>query len=123
VPNGLGAEFSRMAEIGYREGLRCYTWAIFANGAAMQTDPSSLDPEERTNKFLALFSIALGFLSIPAALIPICGGIAGLLGLVTGYFGLRSENRRIAYIGIALSAIGLLTALIYGPLSTLFGAH
>lgn len=33
----------------------------------MQTDPASLDPEERTNKWLALFSAALGVLSIPGA--------------------------------------------------------
>jgi hypothetical protein len=89
----------------------------------MQTDPASLDPEERTNKFLALFSVALGVLSIPGALIPICGGIAGLLGLVSGYFGLRSENRRVAIVGLALSSIGLLTAIIYGPLSVLFGSN
>ena len=88
----------------------------------MQTDPASLDPEERTSKFLALFSIALGVLSIPGALIPVCGGIAALLGLGAGYFGLRSENRRMAYVGIALSSIGLLTALIYGPLSQIFGS-
>jgi len=88
----------------------------------MQTDAASLDPEERTNKFLALFSIALGVLSIPGALIPVCGGIAALLGLGAGYFGLRSENRRTAYVGIALSSIGLLTALIYGPLSQIFGS-
>ena len=89
----------------------------------METDPARLDPEERTNKFLALISVALVFLSIPAALIPICGGIAALLGLGAGYFGLRSENRRIAYFGIALSSIGLLTALFYGPLSQIFGAN
>lgn len=89
----------------------------------MQTDPASLDPEERTNKFLALISVALGVLSIPGALIPICGGTAGLLGLASGYFGLRSENRRVAIVGLSLSSIGLLTAIIYGPLSVLFGSN
>jgi hypothetical protein len=89
----------------------------------MQTDPASLDPEERTNKFLALFSIALGILSIPGALLPVCGATAALIGLVTGYFGLRSENRRMAYLGIALSSIGLLTAMVYGPLAVLFGTR
>ena len=89
----------------------------------MQTDPASLDPEERTNKFLALFSIALGILSIPGALLPVCGATAGLIGLVTGYFGLRSENRRMAYLGIAFSSIGLLTAMFYGPLAVLFGTR
>lgn len=82
----------------------------------MQTDPASLDPEERTNKWLALFSAALGVLSIPGALFPACGGAAALTGIATGYFGLRSENRRITIFGIALSAIGFLTAPIYGLL-------
>ena len=80
----------------------------------MDVDPASLDPEERTNKFLALFSVALGIFSIIGALLPICGAILGLLGLGAAYFGRRSESRRLAYVGLALSAIGLITAVLYG---------
>jgi len=79
----------------------------------LEPDYSSLDPEERTNKFLALISVAFGFFSIVAGLIPICGGIIGLIGIVLGYFGMKSEHRKIAIFGIVLSLLGLLTSLIY----------
>ena len=60
----------------------------------MSTEPdyNSLDPEERTNKYWALFSIALGVISLCAALVPICGGASSLLGLGLGMLGLRSES-------------------------------
>ncbi len=79
----------------------------------MEVDPVSLDPEERTNKFWALFSAGLGFLSLCAALMPVCGGSIALLGLVLGYLGMKSEYYRIAIVGLALSGIGLLTAILY----------
>ena len=82
----------------------------------MQTDPASLDPEERFNKFYALSSAALGLISLCGALLPICGVTLGVLGIVLGIFGRRSENKRMATIGIALSIIGLLTAIIYSIL-------
>jgi hypothetical protein len=82
----------------------------------MQTDPASLDPEERLNKFYALASAALGLLSLCAGLVPVFGTILGTLGIVSGVLGRRSENKRIATIGIGLSIIGLLTAIIYSIL-------
>lgn len=82
----------------------------------MQTDPASLDPEERTNKFYALASAALGVLSLCGGLVPIFGTILGILGIVLGVLGRRSENKRSATVGIALSIIGLLTAIIYSVL-------
>ena len=82
----------------------------------MQTDPASLDPEERTNKFYALASAALGLFSLCGGLVPIFGVILGILGIVLGILGRRSENKRAATVGIALSIIGLLTAIIYSIL-------
>lgn len=82
----------------------------------METDPASLDPEERTNKFYALASAALGVLSLCGGLVPIFGTILGILGIVLGVLGRRSENKRAAIVGIALSIIGLLTAIIYSVL-------
>lgn len=79
----------------------------------MEVDPVSLDPEERTNKYWALFSAALGVLSLCAALMPICGGSMALLGLLLGYLGMKSEYYRIAIAGLILCGIGLLTAIIY----------
>lgn len=83
----------------------------------MQIDPASLDPEERSNKFYALASAALGILSLCGGfVVPILGTILGVLGIVLGVFGRRSENRRSATVGIGLSIIGLLTAIIYSIL-------
>lgn len=83
----------------------------------MQTDPASLDPEERLNKFYALASAALGLLSLCGGLaVPAFGAILGVLGVVSGALGRRSENKRSATVGIALSIIGLLTAIIYSIL-------
>ena len=36
----------------------------------MEVDPASLDPEEKMNKFYALFSIGFGLLSLCGAIIP-----------------------------------------------------
>jgi hypothetical protein len=85
----------------------------------LEPDYKSLDPEERTNKFLALISAALGVISIIAALIPICGSIIGLIGISFGYFGMKSEHRKTAILGIVLSMLGMLTSLIYMILASL----
>jgi hypothetical protein len=82
----------------------------------MQTDPASLDPEERMNKFYALMSAALGVLSLCTGLIPMLGTIFGVGGIILGILGRRSENKRMALAGIVLSIIGLLTAIIYSVL-------
>jgi hypothetical protein len=79
-------------------------------------DYTELDPEERTNKFMALFSIGLGIISLCAALIPMCGAASSLLGIALGYFGLRSESRTMAKIGIGVSILGLLISIIYAIL-------
>lgn len=83
----------------------------------MQTDPASLDPEERINKFYALASAGLGLLSLCGGfIVPAFGAIFGILGIVLGILGRRSENRRSATVGLVLSAFGLLTAVIYSVL-------
>ena len=83
----------------------------------METDPASLDPEERFNKFYALASAGLGILSLCGVLIsPAFGSILAILGIVLGIFGRRSENKRSAIVGISLSVIGLLTAIIFSLL-------
>jgi len=55
-------------------------------------------------------------LSLCGGLVPIFGTILGILGVVLGVLGRRSENKRSATVGIALSIIGLLTAIIYSVL-------
>lgn len=82
----------------------------------MQTDPASLDPEERLNKFYALISAALGVLSLCTGLIPALGTIFGILGVFFGVLGRRSESKWMATAGIILSILGALTAVIYSIL-------
>ena len=82
----------------------------------MQTDPASLDPEERLNKFYALLSAGFGVLSLCAGLIPMAGTALGIAGIAFGLLGRRSENKRLAVVGIIFSIIGVLTAIIYSIL-------
>lgn len=82
----------------------------------MQTDPASLDPEERMNKFYALMSAALGVLSLCVGLIPVAGTLFGVAGIILGILGRRSESKKTALAGIVLSIIGLLTAIIFSIL-------
>lgn len=83
---------------------------------SMQTDPASLDPEERLNKFYAIASAALGVLSLCLGLIPILGTVLGILGIMLGILGRRSENKKTATVGIGLCVIGILTAIIFSVL-------
>lgn len=79
----------------------------------MDVDPESLDPELQSAKLYALASAALGLISLCAAIIPICGGIASLLGLIFGRISANVEKSRMATVGMALSALGLLIAIVY----------
>jgi hypothetical protein len=79
----------------------------------MEVDPSTLDPEERTNKTLALASAAVGIISLCLALVPVCGGSIALAGIGLGLFGMRSESRKTAIFGIATNILGILIAIVY----------
>ena len=84
----------------------------------MSTEPdyTSLDPDERSNKLFALFSIALGIISLCTAIVPGCGMVGSLAGIGFGYFGLRSESKTMARIGIGVSVLALITAIVYSLL-------
>ena len=82
----------------------------------MQTDPASLDPEERLNKFYALISAALGVLSLCTGLVPVLGTLFGIFGVFFGVLGRRSESKRLATVGLILSIVGALTAIIFSIL-------
>ncbi len=79
----------------------------------MEPNYSSLDPEERLNKLLAIISVTIGIFSLCGGLIPIIGIVSGLLGIIAGIFGRRSESRKIALIGISISALGILISFVY----------
>lgn len=79
----------------------------------METDPNSLDPELRTAKFTSVASAAFGLMSLCLAIIPACGGVTSLLGILLGYSSLRVEHSKTAVAGIALSGLGLLITVVY----------
>jgi hypothetical protein len=79
----------------------------------METDPSSLDPELRNARFFAIASPALGLLSLCTAIIPVCGGVLSLLGVILGMISLKTEHSRSAVVGVALSILGMLITITY----------
>jgi hypothetical protein len=79
----------------------------------MEPDPTSLDPELRNARFFAIASPALGLISLCAAIIPACGGITSVLGIILGYVSLKTEHSRAAVAGIALSVLGMLITITY----------
>ena len=78
-------------------------------------DPNylDLDPQERINKILALFSVLIGTASICAGLIPIVGAVSSIAGIVAGIFGRKSESRKLATVGIVISAFSLMLSIVY----------
>jgi hypothetical protein len=79
----------------------------------MQTDPASLDPELRNARFFAIASPALGLLSLCISIIPVCGGVASVLGIILGYVSLKTEHSRSAVAGVSISMLGLLITITY----------
>lgn len=77
-------------------------------------DPNSLDPELRTARFLAIASPALGVMSLCLSLVPVCGGIVSILGIVLGLFSLRTEHSNTAIAGVIVSSLGILLSIVYG---------
>ena len=79
----------------------------------MEVDPDSHDPELRSAGLYALASAALGVISLCAAIIPLCGGIASLAGIAFGVVSWRVEKSNLARAGIALSILGFLITVTY----------
>ena len=82
----------------------------------MEPDYGRMDPEERTNMILAVLSIVFGLFSLCAGLIPILGIVISFAGIGLGLFGLRSENKKVAKVGIVISALGIIVSLVYAYL-------
>jgi hypothetical protein len=74
---------------------------------------SQPDPQERLYRFYALASVALGIFSLCAAVIPALGCVIGLFGILAGIGGRNSDRVRMAMVGISLSTIGIMTAILY----------
>jgi len=76
-------------------------------------DPNSLDPEVRTAKFLSIASAALGLMSLCLAIVPACGGVASILGIVFGLYSLRTDQSKTALAGVIISGLGILITVVY----------
>ena len=83
-------------------------------------DPNSLDPELRTARFLAIASPALGLMSLCLAIIPVCGGVASIAGVVLGLYSLRTEYTKSALAGVIISGLGILVTIVYVLFLTFF---
>lgn len=79
----------------------------------MEVDPNSLDPELRTAKYAALASASLSVMSLCLAIVPACGGITSILGIVLGYYSLRTEQSKTALAGVVISGFGILMTIVY----------
>jgi hypothetical protein len=79
----------------------------------MDVDPTNLDPELRTAKFLALASAALGVMSLCFAIVPACGGLTSVAGVALGWYSLKTENSWTAKAGVIISGLGILITVVY----------
>jgi hypothetical protein len=86
----------------------------------MEVDPNSLDPELRMARFLSIASAAFGLMSLCLAIVPLCGGITSILGILSGVISQRTENTRTALAGIILSVLGLVITVVYTLFLVLF---
>jgi len=85
----------------------------------MEPNYGSLDPEEQKNKYMAAGSLILGVMSLCAGLIPICGVVVSLAGIGVGLWGRRSEQKKLAAVGIAVSVLGLIVSVVYAVMKYL----
>jgi hypothetical protein len=85
----------------------------------MEPNYGSVDPEEQRNKYMAAGSLILGVLSLCAGLIPIFGMVVSLAGIGVGLWGRRSEQKKLAAVGIAISVLGLILSVVYAVMKYL----
>jgi hypothetical protein len=63
---------------------------------------------------MAIASLVLGIISLPAALAPICGVIFGGLAIIFGALGLKSTTKRgLAIAGLVMGIVALALAAIF----------
>lgn len=79
----------------------------------MEPNYDNLDPEERINKQFAVISVLFGSASVCAGIIPIAGIISGLIGLIAGIRGRKSDSKSLAILGVIISAFGMTISFVY----------
>lgn len=68
---------------------------------------------------VAVWALALGLLSVPAAINPVVGGILGVLGLILGVIGV-SRSGQMDGVGRGSAITGIISALLGLLLSAAF---
>lgn len=63
-------------------------------------------------KGLAIASLVLGIINLCSWLLPICGGPMAIIGIILGALGIKSSQRTLAIIGIVLSCLALIAAIV-----------
>ena len=86
----------------------------------MEIDPNSHDPELQSAGLYAIASVSLGVISLCAAIVPACGGITSIAGVVFGLISLRTEKSKMATAGVWLSILGFLIAVTYFMFLSMF---
>ena len=62
--------------------------------------------------WMAYVALGLGIVDLCSWLLPICGIPLAIVGVVFGILGIKTSQRTLAIIGLVLSALGLLAAVI-----------
>jgi len=69
--------------------------------------------QEETRNRLALASLIVGLSCLLCILVPACGVVTALAGIILGILGIRSERRILAIIGIVASTVGLVGSVAH----------
>lgn len=84
----------------------------------LQGQPTYSQPQQQdnsTNDVLAIVGAVLGAFNLCSWCIPLCGVPLGLIGIVVSFLGMKSEkNKTIAIVGLVLSSIGFILAIVNG---------
>jgi len=82
---------------------------FFPEPPAVTTPPAAAN--DRSG--FAIASLVIGVLNMCSWIIPFCGVIFVIIGLILGFMGLKSKQRNMAIGGIVLNFIGLCAALAF----------
>ena len=70
----------------------------------------------------ATASLVLGIISLVAWLIPLFGYPVSIVGLVMGFYGIKSEKKSFGTTGLILSIIGLVICVANSAIGAYMGA-
>lgn len=78
------------------------------NGLDQSPDSGGGDPSKN---WMAITAISLGGANLLSWLCPLCGFPMGIAGIIFGVLGLKSRQRILAIVGIALSSLSILLTI------------